>query len=206
MSRRSPRSRRPTARGCRGCMNWLVVMLIASLVVLLGLYYDEFGLPSRVGNAISEGQLALESIQATRTANAEVKQEEYERAILAAINQERGARGIHILEWDAELHAIARAHSQDMAKHDYFEHINQSGQHPGQRAVAAGYQCGNPRWLWGIGENIYFGRESATQSWMASPGHRRAMLSTTFRKAAIGAQEGRLSGYGTGTYTTLLMC
>lgn len=193
-------------------MKWLVAVLVAPLLVLLGLYYAEFGLPSRVGNAISEGQAALDSIQATRAANAETKQEEYERAILAAINQERSARGIHTLEWDAQLQAIARAHSQDMAKHNYMEHINKSGQHPGQRAAAAGYRCDNRRWEWGIGENLYFGSgsyqstESSVEWWMNSPAHRTAMLSSSFRNAAVGVHEGHLSGYGNGTYATLLMC
>ena len=212
MSRGHPRSRRARTRRRGGRGKWLVAILVAPLIVLLLLYYNEFGLPSRVENAISGGQEALESVQATRAANAEVQHEQYEREILAAVNQERSERGIAPLKWDAELHAIARAHSQDMAEHDYFEHVNLSGQDPGDRARAAGYRCGNRSWEWGIGENLYFGTagyqssESPAESWMNSPLHQRAMLSTTFHRAAIGVHKGRLSGYGTGNYTTLLLC
>ena len=200
MSRR--RSRR---RGRRYRTRDWSVLLVASLLVLLSLYYCEYGIPSSIWFVASEGYEVLESVQATN-------QDEHERAILAAVNRERSAQGVYPLEWDAQLQAIARAHSQDMAEHSYMGHVNKAGQHPGQRAVAAGYHCGNQRWEWGIGENLYFGgrsaqsAESAVNWWMNSPLHRVAMLSPTFRKAASGVHKGHLPEYGWGTFATLLMC
>ena len=195
---------------------WLLAILALVGIggYVAGIYsaIDENVPYSLVENAISKAQDAHASMQATAEANAAIEHEQYERDILAEVNRHRLEHGIHALEWDTHLQAIARAHSQDMAENDYFEHVNLAGQHPGHRAVAAGYHCANQWWEWGIGENLYFGSRgyqlstSAATSWMGSPGHRRAMLSPTFHKAAIGTAKGDLSGYGNGYYTTLLLC
>ena len=149
--------------------------------------------------------------QATAAADAAIRQNDHEQAILAAVNQERIAHGKTRLQWDPRLQAIARAHSQDMAEHNYFEHTNLSGQDYRQRAIAAGYHCPNPVWQ-GVAENLYFGTighqspDWPARSWMDSPGHRRAMLDPSFNRGAIGIHEGYRSGYGRGHFTTLLLC
>lgn len=141
----------------------------------------------------------------------EMRQDQHERAIVSHINRERAERGIGILSWDDRLRDIARAHSQDMADKDYFEHTNKAGLNYRQRAVVAGYRCANRKWG-GVAENLYFGprghKESsdAVKSWLGSPLHKRAMLDASFRKAAVGIHEGHLSGLGSGYFTTLLLC
>ena len=108
-------------------------------------------------------------------------------------------------------HAIARAHSLDMAKNNYLEHVNLRGQNYRDRAVAAGYDCPNPEWR-GVAENLHFAvrgfqkPSDPIESWLDSPGHRDAMLDPSFRKAAIGIHEGKYLHYGHGQYTTLLLC
>ena len=57
------------------------------------------------------------------------------------VNIERQNYGISQLRYDLWLEAIARAHSQDMANKNYFDHNNLKGQNPTDRAKAAGYPC-----------------------------------------------------------------
>ena len=147
----------------------------------------------------------------TRVANEDKKQEQHERAIVSLINQERNQRGIREMTWDPKLQAIARAHSRDMSDRGYFDHTNRSGLDYRQRAIAAGYDCPNLKWQ-GVAENLYFGSrghqspQAAVNTWLDSPLHKRAMLDSTFSKAAIGVHEGYLAGYGYGYFTTLLLC
>ena len=135
----------------------------------------------------------------------------HEQAIVEVLNAERAKRGLGTLEWDAELHTIARAHSLDMAQGNYLEHVNPQGQDYRDRAVAAGYDCPNPEWQ-GVAENLHFAvrgyqePEDPIDRWLLSLGHRMAMLDPSFSKAAIGIHEGEYQHYGHGQYTTLLLC
>lgn len=98
-------------------------------------------------------------------------------------NAARAEAGVAPLICDAELTAIARAHSEDMCARDYFDHTNPDGDGPGQRVSNAGLPHR------GIGENIAAGNMSpmAThQQWMGSPGHRRNILSEGYTRIGIG--------------------
>ncbi len=71
------------------------------------------------------------------------------------------------------LTVAARAHSQDMATRNFFDHINPSGFNPTQRAGLAGYSGS-------AGENIaagYANIDAAHRAWLESVGHRRNVLS-----------------------------
>lgn len=71
------------------------------------------------------------------------------------------------------LTQAARAHSQDMATRNFFDHTNPDGLSPTQRAQAAGY--GGT-----AGENIaagYASVDAAHLAWMQSVGHRKNVLS-----------------------------
>ncbi|MCC6319973.1 MAG: hypothetical protein IT438_00875 [Phycisphaerales bacterium] len=71
------------------------------------------------------------------------------------------------------LTMAARAHSQDMADRNFFDHVNPSGQSPTDRAQAAGY--GGT-----AGENIAAGYstiDDVHRAWMESLGHRKNVLS-----------------------------
>src|SRR4051812_5014003 len=50
-----------------------------------------------------------------------------EKAIHGLINREREAKGLKPLAWDAKLAAVARGHSADMAKRNYFAHASPEG-------------------------------------------------------------------------------
>lgn len=72
------------------------------------------------------------------------------------------------LKLSAVLSRAALIHSQDMAKHDFFEHAGSDGSKVGDRAARVGY-----RWR-AVAENIAIGAETAeivVDGWLKSPGH-----------------------------------
>lgn len=72
------------------------------------------------------------------------------------------------MEWNGKLASAALAHSDDMARRNYFAHAAQDGSTVGDRAAREGYD-----WQ-GIAENIASGQGSPQQvvaGWLASPGH-----------------------------------
>ncbi|MCG6542050.1 CAP domain-containing protein [Pseudomonas sp. KSR10] len=81
------------------------------------------------------------------------------------------------LSWNEQLGEAALAHSQDMAKRDYFAHQGHDQSLAGDRARRQGY-----RWQ-RIGENIAAGHGSAEQAvsgWLASPGHCQNIMNPDF--------------------------
>ena len=81
------------------------------------------------------------------------------------------------LTWNQRLGETALAHSQDMAKRDYFSHQGHDQSLAGDRASRHGY-----RWQ-RIGENIAAGHGSAEQAvsgWLASPGHCSNIMNPEF--------------------------
>lgn len=107
-----------------------------------------------------------------------------EDQVTALVNQERARAGCEPLRTDERLRAAARAHSQDMATNDYFEHTSQDGRSFVDRIAATGY----PRQQAG-GENIAKGYRTATDvmaGWMNSPGHRANILNCGFRAIGVG--------------------
>jgi uncharacterized protein YkwD len=72
------------------------------------------------------------------------------------------------LQLSKVLNQAALAHSQDMAKNDFFEHRGADGSMVGDRATRVGY-----RWR-AVAENIAIGAETAeivVKGWLDSPGH-----------------------------------
>ena len=74
--------------------------------------------------------------------------ESYATELLALVNQARKQQGLSALTLDSSLSAVAQAHSDDMAKNNFFSHTNLKGQSPFDRLKNAGvnYQT--------AGENI----------------------------------------------------
>jgi uncharacterized protein YkwD len=119
----------------------------------------------------------------------------------AATNAARREHGLDALVVDEDLRAVARRHSEAMARRDFFSHEDPDGRTPGDR-VHAGH-----RTLVGeAGENIWMchgcwtgdaGAAADTvvnseQGWMHSPGHRANILRESFTHTAVGiARHGR---------------
>jgi len=128
--------------------------------------------------------------------------------IVLYTNRERTDRDLAPLQWDEDLAAVARSHSEDMAAYGYFDHINPKGEDPTDRALRDGYpvikSLGRGRISTGIGENIgmmptgnvaevgYVDEDAAAIAramvamWMASPGHRENILAPGYDRIGVG--------------------
>ena len=80
------------------------------------------------------------------------------------------------------LDRAALEHSQDMANHDYLEHIGHDGSTPADRITRTGY-----KWK-AIGENLASGiltPEEVVNGWVGSPHHCENLMSPRFAQMAV---------------------
>lgn len=115
--------------------------------------------------------------------------------VVNIVNNERRRAGLSPLRIHSRLNAAAQAHSNDMARNNFFSHTGSDGSSFGDRMRRFGYNFRRG------GENIAAGQSSpqqVMQSWMNSPGHRRNILNGNFRDIGIGfARGGRYGTYWT---------
>ena len=132
--------------------------------------------------------------------------DDVERNIGVLTNVEREQHGLPALVWDEWLQRIAREHSRDMGANDYFSHDNLVGDGPTERGLKAEYYCLNG----GLGENISIKHENTPErfmeGWMSSPGHRKNILDSMYRRIGVGVHEGYSSKYGHGYFGTMVLC
>jgi uncharacterized protein YkwD len=108
---------------------------------------------------------------------------EDEQRILELTNQARQKEKRAPLKPNALLGAVARAHSENMARQGKMEHVL-DGKNPAQRVEAAGYDYAS------VGENIAYGTvpvEKIFHSWMESPHHKENILKGGYQEIGIGA-------------------
>ena len=113
--------------------------------------------------------------------------------VVTLTNAERAKAGCGPLTVNATLTAVAQAHSQDMATHDYFDHNSQDGRTPFDRMTAAGYRYST------AAENIAAGQrtpQDVMTAWMNSPGHRANILNCALKEIGVGYATGSSSQYG----------
>jgi uncharacterized protein YkwD len=113
--------------------------------------------------------------------------------VVTLTNAERAKAGCGPLTVDATLTAVAQAHSQDMATHNYFDHNSQDGRSPFDRMTAAGYRYST------AAENIAAGQRTAQDvmtGWMNSPGHRANILNCALKEIGVGYATASSSQYG----------
>ena len=163
-----------------------------------------------VGQATAESREGRNARARLEAAN---RVSELERKVHAGINAERAKSGASPLEWEGELAAVARAHSEDMTKRGYFSHDTPEGLGPSDRIDRAGYSC----WKgshYGVAENITIETAlgnldrtaaEAVRGWMNSPGHRTNLLDTRYDRTGIGASFGTWRGYKA-VYLTQVFC
>ena len=88
------------------------------------------------------------------------------------------------LHWDDRLEAAARAHTEDMARNDHFDHVGTDGSEPGDRVRRAGYGWRR------VGENIARHQRSVDEvvsDWLDSAGHCQQLMDPRF--VEMGAVE-----------------
>lgn len=109
-----------------------------------------------------------------------------ERRTVDAVNRVRREAGLSPLESDPRLAAVARRHSEDMLRRDYFSHRSPEGFGATERVRAAGIRYRR------LAENIHRSRgaddpvTTAVESWLQSPPHREAMLDAEVRATGVG--------------------
>jgi uncharacterized protein YkwD len=119
-----------------------------------------------------------------------------ERRTFELINAERRRRGRGPLVLDASLVRMARYHSENMARQNFFNHIDRNGLDLTGRAQVLGVRG----WR-ALGENIAYNQgypdpsAFAVERWMISDKHRENILNGEFTHAGLGiarAADGRI--------------
>jgi uncharacterized protein YkwD len=86
------------------------------------------------------------------------------------------------------LDGVASEHALDMARHDYFEHVDLQGHSPADRLRATGYRERL------VGENIAYGPTTADEvmaGWLHSPGHCENIMDPRFVEMGLALAPGR---------------
>ena len=111
--------------------------------------------------------------------------------VMAEINAERRRAGLVELNHNPTLERAALRHSADMAARDYLSHDVPDGPRFAERAATIGYPYRE------MSENVARGYTTPRElvaGWMASPGHRAAILNPIFRDIGIGLAVGQHNG------------
>lgn len=123
----------------------------------------------------------------------------FERQSLDLANAERVKRGLEPFAWDNEAAGIARKHSEDMARNDFFDHTSPTKGKMTDRFAAASLTYSR------AAENIAAGQTSAIAAhagWMNSAGHRSNILGATTRLGVGVYFGGTMSVYYTQNFYT----
>ena len=120
-----------------------------------------------------------------------------EQGIVTGLNAVRTARGLRPLVVSRELQSASVAHSREMLVGGFFEHSSKDGT-PFAVRVRRFYPI-NGFSTWSAGENLLYSTvatspETAIDSWMNSPSHRRNMLSTGWREVGVAALHAESAG------------
>ena len=113
-----------------------------------------------------------------------------EQDVLAQVNELRRQHGLGSVRLSAALGAAAAEHSAEMARRGYFAHDSANGS-PFDRRIARYYPLGGHRY-WSVGENLLWSSPNvdgagALQMWMASPEHRKILLTSRWREIGLSA-------------------
>lgn len=122
----------------------------------------------------------------------------YETLLFELVNAERKVQGVPILQNSSKVSSVAKKHSADMGKNNYFNHDNLKGESPFDRLAIGGIQFRN------AGENIAMGYTNpyfAHEALMNSLGHRKNIVSTAYTQLGVGASFAKWT-YGSIPYYT----
>lgn len=189
------------------------------LIVALALAAGPLGLvslnPDQIAGAV-ENVTEDEQVSDTQTTagqTGEWNHELIERYFIMFLNQERSSRGLQNVSERAVLAKMGESHSQNMIRHDYFDHVQPDGTTAEDRyrergllpecelpTKEGGYYAGaenlakthvNTNVVMDNGSTVYITseRELAKQlflQWMNSKGHREAMLVYSADEAGLG--------------------
>jgi len=126
---------------------------------------------------------------------------ELERQAIEAVNAVREEHGLKPLVPLDELMQVARAHSEDMIRREFFDHTNPDGESAADRVRARGITYRS------VAENIQFNNDRdpvpvAVRQWLESTGHRRNILTARFTHTGMGVAA---DDYGSVYFTQLFL-
>lgn len=182
--------------GCFGCKVPALLLACSAGIALAG--------PVSLAGARGVAPCADSNLRPTRS-NLPV----VDTATVCLIDRVRRSAGLTPLRPNRSLHGVAAAQSADMVLGDYFGDNSRSGRTPLQRIVTTRY----PKHTRGIStaQNIGWGTgteatpAAIVAAWMASPPHRRIMLTAGFHDVGVGAAPAAPSALAEGqpgaTYT-----
>ena len=110
-------------------------------------------------------------------------------ATLCLIDRIRARHGLHRLRANTQLHAVAASQVASMLRWNYFADIRPSGQTPLALVAVTPYR-GHTSGI-SVGQNIAWSSGGSgtpahiVAEWMASPPHRRIILSGEYRDAGV---------------------
>jgi uncharacterized protein YkwD len=109
-----------------------------------------------------------------------------EREVLALVNRDRAAAGLGLVTWDDKLADVARAHSHDMADHDFVGHVSPRTGTALDRVHKAGI---TPELVL---ENVgrAYSAQEVESGFMASPGHRANVVEPRATRMGVGVVLG----------------
>ena len=113
-----------------------------------------------------------------------------EAELFALIDAERSQRGLGKLQADAELRAVALAHSTDMAQNHFFGHVSPTTGTLDDRVRTARLKISRS----GECVALDFSPAGAHRALMASPAHRASILDPLFTHVGIGVAFGTANG------------
>ena len=117
--------------------------------------------------------------------------------LLAEINAERRASGLHVLAVSPALAEAAGYHDRQMLEHGFFGHNSPDGASFWQR-LKRFYPPETGRY-WAVGENLLraspgTGAETMLRSWLASAPHRRVLLDPSWRSVGLAIRHVSMAG------------
>lgn len=114
--------------------------------------------------------------------------------LLLLTNEKRQENGLPPLTLNENLSVAASNKAADMLSKDYWAHNSPDGTPPWVFIKGAGYN-----YIY-AGENLARGFNNASDvitAWMASPGHKKNMLSSNYQNVGFAVSTGRLTGEDT---------
>lgn len=104
------------------------------------------------------------------------------------VNAHRRQVGCRPLLWVREVAVVAQRHSENMYRHNFFDHVDQDGHNPFQRLQGARIQYRL------AAENIAAGQWTADmvlEAWLSSPGHRKNIENCALLEHGVGLSHNR---------------
>jgi uncharacterized protein YkwD len=140
-----------------------------------------------------DGTLVLSAILAAKV-DSQTDLVAMERRVEQLVNDARRAEGLRALAPMDVLAEIARAHSRDMAHHDYLGHEDRQGHGPDWRVRQRGVRYRT------VAENVAENQgwrdpaKRAVDDWLGSRGHRRNIMDRALTHAGVGVALDSKSG------------